>query len=66
MIGDENLPPDSDRNSSGTLNSWPEWLVPGGSSPSGRFSFATWRHWSKEDSLIPSGLIGPVEILREE
>ena len=29
-------------------------------SPTGRHTFTTWKHWSKEDELLPSGLIGPV------
>ena len=36
MIGDENLPEDSDRNGNGTLKAWPKWLMEGKSSPTGR------------------------------
>ena len=38
----------------------PEWVRNGKSSPTGRHTFTTWKHWSKEDELLPSGLIGPV------
>ena len=41
----------------------PQWVKEGKTSPTGRHTFTTWRHWSKEDDLLPSGLIGPV-ILR--
>lgn len=59
MIGDEQLPEDSDRNS-GTLRSWPAWLDEGKPSPAGRYSFTTWRLWKKNDPLVKSGLLGPV------
>jgi hypothetical protein len=64
MIGDEQLPEDSDRNPNGTLKSWPSWLLEGKPSPSGRFTFTSWRLWKKDDPLVPSGLLGPVQILR--
>ncbi len=60
MIGDETLPEDSDRNPNGTLKSWPQWLYEGKPSPTGRYTFTTWRLWKKTDALRPSGLIGPV------
>lgn len=60
QIGDEFLPEDSDRNPNGTLKSWPEWLQAGKPSPTGRFTFTTWRKWKKEDPLSESGLLGPV------
>jgi hypothetical protein len=59
MIGDELLPEDSDRNEDGTLKSWPQWLLDGKPSPMGRYTFTTWRLWSKDDSLQQSGLLGP-------
>ena len=65
QIGDEQLPEDSDRNPEGNLKSWPEWLKKGLSSPTGRFTFSSWRLWKKSDPLVESGLLGPV-ILRTE
>jgi len=62
LIGDENLPEDSDRNPNGTLKSWPEWLQTDHPSPSGRTTFTSWRLWAKDGALQPSGLIGPVRI----
>ena len=63
QIGDENLPEDSDRNPNGTLKSWPEWVQQEKPSPTGRFSFTSWRLWTKGDPLQVSGLLGPVQVL---
>jgi hypothetical protein len=63
LIGDELLPEDSERNPNGTLKSWPEWLLEGKGSPTGRSTFTSWRLWKKDDALLPSGLIGPVRLV---
>jgi hypothetical protein len=62
MIGDEQLPEDSERNSDGTLKRWPQWLQEGKPSTKGRYTFTTWRLWKKNDALLESGLIGPVQL----
>jgi hypothetical protein len=62
MIGDEQLPEDSDRNPDGTLKSWPRWLLDGQTSPSGRHTFTSWRLWKKDAPLQESGLLGPVTL----
>lgn len=62
LIGDEQLPEDSERNSDGTLKQWPAWLTKGQPSPTGRFTFTSWRLWKKDDALVESGLIGPVKL----
>lgn len=62
MIGDEQLPEDSDRNANGTLKQWPQWLLDGKRSPTGRYTFTSWRLWKKDDSLVASGLLGPVKL----
>jgi len=64
QIGDEFLPEDSDRNPNGTLRSWPDWLVQGRPSPTGRRTFTSWRLWKRDDPLQPSGLLGPVTVRR--
>jgi hypothetical protein len=66
QIGDENLPEDTDRKPDGTLNSWPNWLLNGQPSPTGRFSFTTWRLYKKGDKLVESGLLGPVKVIISE
>jgi alpha-L-rhamnosidase/F5/8 type C domain len=63
MIGDEQLPDDSDRNADGTLKAWPSWLEAGKPSPTGRYTFTTWRLWKKDSALQQSGLLGPVRIV---
>ena len=62
MLGDEFLPEDSERNENGTLKKWPEWLLKGQPSPAGRFTFTSWRLWTKDSLLQESGLIGPVTL----
>ena len=66
MIGDENLPEDSDRNGNGTLKAWPKWLLEGKSSPTGRQTFTSWRLYGKGASLVESGLLGPVTLQATE
>ena len=62
MIGDEQLPEDSERYGNGTLKKWPQWVLDGKPSPTGRFTFTDWRLWRKGDPLQDSGLIGPVTV----
>jgi hypothetical protein len=62
MIGDEELPEDSDRNPDGTLKAWPQWVEEGKPSPTGRFTFTSWRLWKKGEAPVESGLIGPVTL----
>jgi len=66
MIGDEQLPEDSDRADNGTLRQWPQWVLDGKPSPTGRFTFTSWRLWHKGDRLQPSGLLGPVQTISEQ
>ena len=63
LIGDERLPEDSERDAEGTLKSWPQWILSGAASPSGRYTFTTRRIWKANDALIDSGLLGPVRLL---
>jgi hypothetical protein len=62
LLGDEQLPDDSVRNPDGTLKEWPQWLAGDQPSPSGRYTFTTWRLWKKEEALQKSGLVGPVRL----
>jgi hypothetical protein len=66
LIGDEQLPEDSDRTPDGFLKSWPQWLTEGKPSPTGRYTFSTEKFWKKDDALAPSGLLGPVTVLSAE
>ncbi|HEU5396777.1 MAG TPA: glycosyl hydrolase family 43, partial [Verrucomicrobiae bacterium] len=61
LIGDEQLPPDVEWNGK-ALAAWPQWLLDGKPSPTGRLTFTTWHHWTKSDTLLQSGLLGPVTL----
>jgi hypothetical protein len=63
QIGDEQLPEDSERNPNGTLKRWPQWLNEGKPSPTGRYTFTSWRLWKKDSPLQESGLLGPVRLV---
>lgn len=64
MIGDEQLPEDCEWQVTGfgskTLKCFPDWLKDNKPRASGRFTFSTWKHFAKDDPLLPSGLLGPV------
>ncbi|MEI3800419.1 MULTISPECIES: glycosyl hydrolase [unclassified Chitinophaga] len=57
LIGDEQLPDDGIKN-----GQWPEWLLKGLPRTSGRYTFSTWKFYTKDSPLLPSGLLGPVTI----
>ena len=44
----------------------PQWVKDGKPSPTGRHTFTTWKHWDKNDKLLPSGLLGPVRLIVQE
>ena len=44
----------------------PKWVKEGKRSPTGRHTFTTWKHWDKNDKLLPSGLLGPVRLIVQE
>ena len=66
MIGDEQLPLDSNWKDFETLLEWPEWFKKGEPRPSGRFTFTSCRHYKKDTPLVPSGLLGPVTLQAAE
>ena len=58
LIGDEQLPDD------GIVGEqWPQWLINGEKRPSSRYAFTTYKHYSADSPLMPSGLLGPVKII---
>jgi hypothetical protein len=75
LIGDEQLPDDCEWATPSTakdpfpkswglgIDHWPQWLLENKPSPTGRIAFTTWKHWSKDDPLLESGLLGPVRII---
>lgn len=74
LIGDEQLPDEAEYTpgagasgfaslSSGAIQRLPDWYQQGKPKPpGGRVTFATWKHYTKDSPLLPSGLIGPVTI----
>ena len=51
---------------SGNLLRWPEWLRGADPlRPPVRHTFATWKHYTAESPLLPSGLLGPVRLTQE-
>jgi hypothetical protein len=64
LIGDERKPPYLKwRGARGGPAEWPEWVASGGPVPgTDRLTFTTWRHYTQDDPLLPSGLLGPVTL----
>ena len=66
LIGDEQLPEDCKWGKFGSfgapLMELPDWQQQGKPSPTGRLTFATWKHYSKDSPLLKSGLLGPVTL----
>ncbi len=67
MIGDEQLPDDIKRNQFGSITAatWPDWVYSKQPNPFGRITFTTKRVYTKDSPLLPSGLLGPVELFIE-
>lgn len=71
IIGDEKFSPDALFDNNGTIFTkgrclrLPSWLY-SGAKPDNlkRFTFTTWQHYHHDAPLIPSGLVGPVHIIR--
>jgi hypothetical protein len=64
LIGDEFKPAYITKWIGGRMaGEWPDWIMEGKNVPdTGRVTFTTWRHYTKESPLVPSGLLGPVSI----
>ncbi len=63
LIGDEQQPDEVNWNPDGSIQAWPQWLANDEPRPkSNRVAFTTWRFWHKNDSLLESGLLGPVAL----
>jgi len=39
-----------------------QWVEEGKPSPTGRFTFTSWRLWKKGEARVESGLVGPVTL----
>ncbi len=60
LIGDEAFEDDGIKD-----NKWPDWVLNNEPRPSKRFTFTSWKHYSKDSPLLSSGLLGPVTILKQ-
>lgn len=48
------------------LKEFPAWFLKGQPRPSkGRYCFTTWNYFTKDSPLVPSGLLGPVRLVKE-
>jgi hypothetical protein len=65
MIGDAHLPPDTVRGKNHFATAWPQWLLDGKPSPTGRITFAAFDPFKKDLPLLSSGLLGPVRLFIE-
>ncbi len=66
LIGDEHLPAENEYNpgpSDRSIKQTPEWFAKGLEKPGERITFLTWHFFDKDDPLIESGLLGPVQLL---
>lgn len=72
LIGDEQEPPDclwspGFMGHGGYLTEFPDWFLQHATRPSPRrLTFTTWNYFTKDSPLVPSGLLGPVRLVREE
>ena len=49
------------------LKDLPDWLIKSEPRPSkGRYTFVNWQFYTKDASLLESGLLGPVQIVTQE
>jgi hypothetical protein len=69
MIGDEQYPDDCTPDGSwrtGKIPAWPEWVLKGQPRPEPRrLTFSTTKYFTKDAPLIPSGMMGPVQLQAE-
>ena len=69
LIGDALLPDDCEWDDGSRskgyplVKAYPDWLVNGLRSPTGRHAFSTCRLWTDKQTPLTSGLLGPVSIL---
>lgn len=70
LIGDEKIPVEytyqdgGNKFTAGRIESFPDWLADPAKAKTGqkRHTFTTWKHYSIDYPLVPSGLLGPVEL----
>jgi len=60
LIGDEREFPEDVKWRGGLPVEWPKWFAEGKARPTGRHTFTTFKHYTKDSPLLESGLLGPV------
>ncbi len=69
MIGDEQYPDDCTPDGSwrtGKIPAWPDWVLKNQPRPEPRrLTFSTTKYFTKDAPLIPSGMLGPVQLQAE-
>ena len=66
LIGDEQYPDDCEWNGK-PLKQWPDWFAAGQPRPvPQRLTFTTWKHYTRDSTVLESGLLGPVLIRAAE
>jgi len=71
LIGDEQEPADCEwlpghMEGGSYLKAFPDWFLQNKPRPSkGRYCFTTWNYFTKDSPLVPSGLMGPVKIMKD-
>lgn len=72
LIGDARLPDDCEWDDGSRskgyplVKAYPDWLISGLPSPTGRHAFSTCRLWTGDEPLQTAGLLGPVTIRLED
>ena len=61
IIGDENM-----EESKRLAGEWPGWVLAKEPVPGGKYTFASWKHYTAESPLLSSGLLGPVSIQKQK
>lgn len=72
LIGDEQYPDDcgfdnieiQNNYTAPNIKKWPEWLVKRQKRPTNRKVFVARKQWQKDDRLLDSGLLGPVNLYK--
>lgn len=65
LIGDEQYPAEAKYN--GRILEWPKWIQDGTTRPpTKRITFTTWHFFNKDSTLLDSGLLGPVRLVRPD
>jgi hypothetical protein len=63
LIGDAKLPDVPERTKDGKLTKFPEFVIKGEAIPNGRSTFCMWNLWRGNENPLPSGLLGPVQLV---